>query len=304
MSPSRLIWPLGLFGLMIWLMVWGSLPAWQTLLILAAGLIGLARLYRYPAVSLDWIARRYEVVQFSTAAKLAVFVGQLIAVLAFNRVFISSLSLLLSLVWILAFARIRPACYGPVVRRPLIFLALSGLVFLFQLSSRPAGFIQLPLLDYYLNVTSESRLMTGQILLKVLAAYHALLSLIMTTPQARLMAQLERLRVPSGVIELMYLIARNINILGTILDRSQASAGLRLGFAGYWQTGRTMKGIASRLLAQGLQVSRSHYAALACRHYQGRINLLHRSDTSARDGWLYLAGGLFVMIGLSYALVA
>lgn len=304
MSPSRLIWPLGLYGFIIWLMVGGSLPLWQTLLILAAGLIGLARLYRYPALALDWIARRNEVAQFSTLAKLAVFVAQLIAVLAFNRAAISGFSLLLSLVWIRAVARIPLAGYGPAVRRPLIFLALSGLVFLFQLSPRPDGFIQLPVLGYYLNVTSQSRLMTGRILLKVLAAYHALLSLIMTTPLAKLMAQLERLRVPAGVIELMYFIARNINMLGNILERAQASAGLRHGFEGYFQTGRTMKGIGSRLLAQGLQVSRSHYAALACRLYDGQIKLLHRSDTTARDGWLYLAGGLFVMIGLSYALAA
>ena len=302
MLPRPVILPVGLSGLLYGLFTWGSLSLgwWLAGLIITLAITGLV--FRLPAISLDWITHRYEVESFSIPSKLLVFTGQLIAVLAINRPLISGLSLGLSLVWILFVAKIPGRYYLSVLRRPLIFLALSAIVFLFHRTGEPQGLIQLPWGKDFLVVTQQTRALTAIIFLKVFACYQVLLSLIMTSPIRRIMHQLTGFGFPKILSEMMYLIYRNIHLLGTILSQAQASATLRLGYDGYTRSLHTMGLIGSRLLAQGVSLSRLHYDALEGRLFQDEIRLLEVKKSQVKDLWLYLAGGIFLLMGVFYAI--
>ena len=150
---------------------------------------------------------------------------------------------------------------------PLIFLLLSTLAILVNVSKEPLDAYAIPLGQYYVTSSWMGLKKGGQMILTALASVSSLYVLSFNTPMTEILDVLKRLHFPGLFIELMLLTYRFIFIL-------MEGASARLGNRDLKTSIQSFGQMASVVFVRALKQSDALYNAMESRCYDGEIRVL------------------------------
>ena len=157
---------------------------------------------------------------------------------------------------------------------PTLFIVMSGIVLLFDISPDALGVINIPFFQKYLVITKENQQYTAVIIAKVLGSVSSLYMMSLSTPLYEIIVVLNKCHIPDIIIELMYLIYRFIFILIDLLENMTVSANSRLGYKNNRCAFSTFSCVASNLLSVSFLKSSKMYDAMESRCYDGKLSFL------------------------------
>ena len=159
---------------------------------------------------------------------------------------------------------------------PVVFIVVSCLAIVFEVTSAPLGFFDLPLFGVCLSATPEGLRSAGLLFFKAYGAVACLYFLSLTTPMQEILEVLRVLHIPRLIIELMYLIYRYIFLLLDVQYRMTVAARSRLGYASRHNAWYTFTHISGNLLASSFRRSGACFDAMEARCYDGTLRFLTR----------------------------
>ena len=225
---------------------------------------------------IDAIAQKSRITQWNAGLKILTCICLLALCIGADSMAVSLLILGSITIVNLATSRIGFVGYLSLLTIPLIFITLSGLVLLIEISPQPLGLIDIPLMGMYMCVTEGTQAYTASILLKAIAAVSCLYCLSLSTPIYEITSFLRRVHLPSIVVELMILIYRYVFVLLDSLYSMNTAAQARLGYRTYRNSWRSFAGIASNLLVRSFARASRSFDAMEARAYQGEIRFLEQ----------------------------
>lgn len=154
---------------------------------------------------------------------------------------------------------------------PAIFIVLSGLALLIEITESPQGLLDIPAGGRYLSVTAHGQAAAFAVMVKAMGAVSCLYMLSLSTPVYRIIAALRRAGLPSVVVELMYLIYRYLFILLEAYRNMVAASSARLGYRSPGASLKTMLHGALNLFFISLRRASDSFAAMESRCYDGDI---------------------------------
>lgn len=176
------------------------------------------------------------------------------------------------------------------LRIPLLFLSVSCLVILLEVSREPIGLWQMPIGSRFLCVTQYSLNRAVTLFFQAMGAVCCLYFLSSTTPMPQLIEVLRRCHVPELVIELMYLIYHYLFVLLEVQRQLTVAASARLGYCGLRRSVSTAGRISGTLLASSFRRSSQCFDAMESRGYDGTLTFLSHMPPF-RWGHLLAAAG-------------
>ena len=152
---------------------------------------------------------------------------------------------------------------------PLIFLLLSTLAILVNVSKEPLDAYAIPLGQYYVTSSWMGLKKGGQMILTALASVSSLYVLSFNTPMTEILDVLKRLHFPGLFIELMLLTYR-LEGASAIMTAQKA----RLGNRDLKTSIQSFGQMASVVFVRALKQSDALYNAMESRCYDGEIRVL------------------------------
>ena len=157
---------------------------------------------------------------------------------------------------------------------PLIFLILSTLAILVNVSGKPLDAYAIPVEEYYVT-SSWAGLKRGiQMILTALASVSSLYVLSFHTPLTEILDVLKKLHVPGLFIELMLLTYRFIFILMESASAILTAQKARLGNRNLKTSIQSFGEMAAVVFVRSLKQSDALYNAMESRCYDGEIRVL------------------------------
>lgn len=147
------------------------------------------------------------------------------------------------------------------------FLLLSGASLLVSVAWEPGGALAWSMAP---DALSEVAMVTA----RSVAALSALLTLVLTTPLAHLMALLRQLRLPEVLLDLMVLCYRLIFVFSESCQDTLAAQTTRLGFSSYGRSMRSLGLLVGNLAAQVALRARGLQWAADARCSDGSLRFL------------------------------
>jgi len=157
---------------------------------------------------------------------------------------------------------------------PLIFLLLSTLAILVNVSKEPLDAYAIPLGQYYVTSSWMGLKKGGQMILTALASVSSLYVLSFNTPMTEILDVLKRLHFPGLFIELMLLTYRFIFILMEGASAIMTAQKARLGNRDLKTSIQSFGQMASVVFVRALKQSDALYNAMESRCYDGEIRVL------------------------------
>ena len=182
---------------------------------------------------------------------------------------------------------------------PLGFVLLSGITIAVQVTPDRIGVFSIPVLGQYLSVTEAGREEAFRLCCKAAGAVSCLCFLSLSTPMGTLIAFFRKIKVPSIVIELMYLIYRYLFILLSLHASMQTAAESRLGYRNFRCGFRTFPKIAANLLVVSFRQASRSFDAMEARCYQGEIRFLN-AEQRITAGQLGCYAGMLLLALAGY----
>ena len=165
---------------------------------------------------------------------------------------------------------------------PLVFMLLSTLAIVVNLSDRPLDLFAIPLAGRYLTGSREGLRYAAQLILTAMASVSSLYFLSMTTPMPDILGVLDDLRCPRLLSELMLLIYRYIFVLLDTASNIRISQACRLGNKDYRTSLKSFAALGSVLMMRAIVRSKALYDAMEARCYDGRIQVLKEGNPPQR----------------------
>lgn len=184
------------------------------------------------------------------------------------------------------------------LRIPLLFLVVSCVVILLELSKAPLGIWCLPIGHHFLCVTEYSLHRAVKAFFQAMGAVTCLYFLSSTTPMPQLIEVLRRCHVPELVIELMYLIYRYLFVLLEVQRQLTVAASARLGYCGVRRSVSTAGRISGTLLASSFRRSSQCFDAMESRGYDGKLTFLSHMPPFRWAHLLAAATYVLALLGL------
>ncbi len=157
---------------------------------------------------------------------------------------------------------------------PLMFLLLSTLAVIVNVSGTPMNAYAVPVGSVYITGSWESIYMGIRLILTALAAVSCLYFLSLNTPMTEILEVLKKMHCPSIFIELMMLTYRFIFILMEVASSIMTAQKARLGNRDFKTAVRSFGEMASVLLVRALKRANALYDAMVSRCYDGKICVL------------------------------
>lgn len=181
-------------------------------------------------------------------------------------------------------------CYLRVAAAPLGFLLLSGASLLVSVAWGPEGVLAWRFAPHAL---SEVAMVTA----RSVAALAALLTLVLTTPLAHLMALLRQLRLPEVLLDVMVLCYRLIFVFSEACHDTLAAQTARLGFSSRGRALRSLGLLVGNLAAQVALRARGLQWAADARCSDGSLRFVTPVFAHARrDTAIGVLAGLGVLL--------
>lgn len=214
-------------------------------------------------LGIDWLAQNSALLSVNPAVK--VIIGGMSLLLC-------TASASLWLIGVISFSMIFTAVvlgktpwrsYFRLLLIPSLFILLGGAAILIEITGGEAGLA--------VSITGNSLHRAVLVTARAYGAMICLLMISLTTPMQEIIGVLRRCRIPSVIIELMYLIYRFLTILSEVLHRMNMAARSRLGYESRRASLRTAGGIAANLLVLAFQKASVSFDAMELRGYEGRL---------------------------------
>ncbi len=284
-----MIFSLLLAALVLFLLLYGLLETSLIGLIIVCLLLGALLLHRaYPHhhggyISIDLYAQRSKLCPWHSGAKLVFcLVCAFISVWA-KSIYVPIFIFLVMSFLTLALGKTPVSYYLSLLTVPAVFILLSVLAIIIEISSVPGGVLCLPAGSFYLCVTNTNQEKAAGIMLSAFGAVSCLYMLSLSTPIYRIFEALRKMRLPFVVIELMYLIYRYLFILLETHQNMVYAAASRLGYRGPITSLKTMLSSSFNLFFTSLRRAFGMYDAMEARCYDGEIRFL--TEDESFDGW-------------------
>lgn len=165
----------------------------------------------------------------------------------------------------------KPRIYFSLLILPASFILLSGLAILIEITPDPLGLLDIKIGQWYFSVTRSGQIAAFDIMIKAMGAVSCLYMLSLSTPIYHIINVLGKCKIPSVVIELMYLIYRYLFILLESHEHMRNATATRLGYA-KWRTAlKTTLNGSMHLLFLSLRHASDMFSAMESRCYDGEI---------------------------------
>lgn len=182
---------------------------------------------------------------------------------------------------------------------PFIFLILSTVAIIFNISPIPLSGFAIPFFNQYITLSRASLFSAVQLILTALASVSCLYFLSLSTPITDILYVLQRLHCPELLIELMLLIYRFIFVLLDISNSLYISQQSRLGNIDFKTSCKSAGTLMSALLVRAFKKSSFLYDAMESRCYDGTIHVLQETYPVNKLHILYFVLFETILIGLS-----
>lgn len=183
------------------------------------------------------------------------------------------------------------------LRIPMLFLVISCLVLLLELTKAPVGLWHMRLGCRWLCVTEQSLHHSATMFFQALGAVTCLYFLGTSTPIPQLIEVLRKCHLPELMIEMMYLIYRYLFVLLDIQQKMTTAATTRLGYRGVRRSVHTAGLIGGGLLSSSFRRSSACFDAMEARCYTGKLAFLsHAPKLRPLHG--LAAAGYISLLGL------
>ena len=157
---------------------------------------------------------------------------------------------------------------------PLVFLLLSTLAIIINISRTPLDAYAIPVGSFYITGSCQSLFRGLQLIMTAMASVSCLYFLALNTPMTDILNELRKLRIPGLILELMLLIYRFIFVLLEIASNILTAQKSRLGNRDFKTSVKSFGSMASVLFVRSLKKSGALYDAMESRCYDGAIHVL------------------------------
>lgn len=157
---------------------------------------------------------------------------------------------------------------------PLVFLLLSTIALLINVSPVPLDGYALPLGSIYITASRSSLFHALQLICTAMASVSCLYFLALNTTMTDILDQFRRLHVPGLLVELMLLIYRYIFVLLDVAYHIITSQHSRLGNKDFKTACKSFGGMVSVLFVRSMKKAGALYDAMESRCYDGTIRVL------------------------------
>lgn len=169
------------------------------------------------------------------------------------------------------------SCYLRYLSVPLIFLLLSSLAIVVNVSRTPLDFFAVSIGGFYITGSRASLVYASELILTALSSVSCLYFLSFHTPVPDILNVLRRLHCPKLILELMLLIYRFIFVLFEAAHSIRVSQNSRLGNRNYKTSVKSFSAMASALFIRAMKKSDALYNAMEARCYNGDIRVLNEN---------------------------
>lgn len=224
--------------------------------------------------SIDAYAQNSRLSHIHPMQKLIFSIAVLLLCVASNSALIAVITIISMLILMIFIAKLPFDYVFSLMKLPIIFIVISCITIIFNITNEPLGFFDIFIFGKYLSVSIGSLKQAGYLFLKAYGSVTCLYFLSLTTPLQEIIGVLKTLKIPSIIIELMYLIYRYIFVLFDVQNKMTIAASSRLGYSNYKNSWYSFTHISGNLLALSFKRSAACYDAMESRCYQGELNFL------------------------------
>lgn len=251
-------------------------------------------------LSIDFYAQSSKLNSINANIKIFFSLVILIFCIGVNSI-IMSLEIAVIMLYITVFkGKIKIDYYFSLLTIPFSFIILSSIAILFNISDKPLGYIDISIFRYFICITKESEYNAVLLISKSIGALSCLYMLSLSTAMCEIISVLNRLKIPSVVVELMYLIYRYIFILLDIQNKMSIASESRLGNLNFKSKYYTFLSIASNLLILSLKKSSTFFDAMEARCYEGNLYFLEeQKPICKKDILLFIRLALIIFISFT-----
>lgn len=223
-------------------------------------------------LNIDILAQKSRLKDLNPGLKMALGVISLLLCVSSKSWIFYILIAFVMMIAVIWGSQVKLTTYIRLLSIPSLFIVLSGIAILIQISSIKLGFFNVPIANWYLSITRNSIYKTIIVILRAYASITCLFMISLTTPMSDIIYVCRRFKIPDIMIELMYLIYRYIMILFDIHGKMTIAADSRLGYNSLKNTYSSMKGIAMNLLSLSFKSASISFDAMESRGYVGKLN--------------------------------
>lgn len=172
---------------------------------------------------------------------------------------------------------------------PLVFLLLSTLAIVFNISRTPGDLLSIPIGNFYLCAGRADVFYALQLIATALASVSCLYFLSFNTPMPDILEVLRSIHCPRLILELMLLIYRFIFVLFEIAAAISTSQKSRLGNISYRTSLKSFSALACALFIRAIKKSNALYDAMEARCYDGTLHVLIENHPPRTREIVYIA---------------
>lgn len=167
---------------------------------------------------------------WNAGCKTALSATALIICIVADHIYVSAAILILSFLIGIFPGRRKVKELLTVMRIPALFIILGCVAMAIEFAAAPIGTWRIEIGSIWIGVSETGLRRAGEILLKAFAAISAMYMLTLSTAMEEILEVLRKLHCPALLLELMYMIYRNIFILVQMNSRMQTAAQARMGY--------------------------------------------------------------------------
>lgn len=181
---------------------------------------------------------------------------------------------------------------------PLVFLLLSTLAILVNISRTPLDAFAVPLGAWYLTGSFDGLKKSAMLIATALSSVSCLYFLSFSTPVPDILEVLKKLHIPEIIIELMLLTYRYIFIMLHTASSIMISQNSRLGNKSIRIARKSFAAMISSVFILSFKRSNALYDAMEARCYNGRIRLLKEEHPAKYSEIALITGFELFLIAL------
>jgi len=250
-----------------------------------------------PFSYMDCYAEQSGLKEVSPVIKCTIALIGIFCAVGGNSLLVSVVIFFLMMGYTIGLGKVNIFVYFGFLLVPVTFLGLSSFALLFDFSRVRMGVFSIPFFDRYLVMTEVAQTETSLLMAKALAAVSSLYGLSLSTPLYEIMGVLKKAKVPTVVMELMYLMIRYLYVLTQILEEMKQAAKSRMGMVGWKNTYRTVGYLMTHLLLVSFRRASDSFDAMESRCYMGKIDFLEQERKATAKQWFMVFCYGMVLIG-------
>lgn len=250
-------------------------------------------------IVVDKLCYRSKLRYINAGEKFAFAVITLAFVVISRSLLVAALALLVNGVLTVKKGGVRLGQYLRLLSIPLIFLLVSTLAIIVNVSRVPLDAYAVPIGGFFITGSTESLGLGVQLIGTAIAAVSCLYFLSLNTTMTDILGVLERLHCPELLTELMLLIYRFIFVLMETASAIMVSQKARLGYKDVKTSVLSFGRLCAGLFIKSLQRSNALYDAMESRCYDGKIKVLREQHPPKRSEVIAIILFEFLLLGLT-----